>query len=130
MQWNNAVFTGVSAYCSDIMGARECGWHPSFPRGLTRLFEIENLIACTGYTVPTAKTIFVNVVEVIFGSRGEEIAELKVMETTSMFEICVAKFIEIMDSGRIMGLGLVILGMEVTGFIETGGGGGFTIKEP
>jgi hypothetical protein len=94
------------------------------------LFKIENLIACTGNSVPSAKAVFKDVVEIVFRCCGEEVAELEVVETTTMFQICIAKFIEIMDSGRIMRLKSITSRREDTGFIETGGGGGLTIKEP
>jgi hypothetical protein len=57
--------------------------------------------------IPSTKTIFENVVEVIFGCCREKITKLEMVERTSMFEICIAKFIEIMDPGRIMCLDLV-----------------------
>jgi hypothetical protein len=43
-----------------------------------------------------------NIVEVVFGGCGEEVTKLKVVETNSMFKICIAKFIKVMDSGGIM----------------------------
>jgi hypothetical protein len=52
------------------------------------------------------------------------------METTSMFEIGIAEFEEIMKTGRVVGLELVISTESDTGLTEAGWGGGFTIRDP
>ena len=104
MERNNGVFSRITSYCSDIMATGESGRHPAFPRGLTRLFKVYYLFGSAFYTVPAPQGIVEDVVEIIFAGCREKVPELKVVERTSVVEICVAEFIEIVDAGWIVGL--------------------------
>ena len=56
--------------------------------------------------------VFVDVVEVVFGGGGEEVAELKVMEGTVVCQICVAEFVEGVDLAWVVRLQVRIAEVE------------------
>jgi len=101
---NNSVFARVASYGGDVVGAGQSGGHPSFPGDLTGLVEIVDLVGSVGEGVPATEGVVADVVEVVFGGCGKEVAELEVVETAFVVEICVAEFVEVVDAGWIVGL--------------------------
>ena len=104
MKRDDGVFSGISSYGGDVVGAGKGGGHPSFPGDLTGLVEVVDLVGGVGERVPATEGVVADVVEVVFGGCGEEVAELEVVETAFVVEICVAEFVKVVDSGWIVGL--------------------------
>jgi len=104
VEGDNGVFSGIASYGGDVVGAGKGGGHPTFPGDLTGLVEIVDLLGGVGVGVPAREGVVADVVEVVFGGCGEEVAELEVVETTFVVEVCVAEFVKVVDSGWIVGL--------------------------
>ena len=102
MEWDDGVFCRVTSYGGDAVGAGERGGHPAFPGDLAGLFKVVDLLGGAGEGVPATEGVVADVVEVVFGGCGEEVAELEVVETAFIVEMRVAEFVKVVDSSGIV----------------------------